>query len=236
VKLKRAIRRTAALATIVLAGACSSSGSSSPADTSLVNSTGEEAAAPGESTPGETTPGGSTAPSESTPSASTPSKLKVPAGAVTIDYFVVTDQPLVKETLVPLEAPTKTVSMLVDKITYAGVVCGFSFTGAERPQPPVTFRVVVEEADGTLVDGEVQIGWNGDQEEAGSDANGDWNFLSDAQPNRNGPGWVVQVGALPIEGGKDRTPPKRATCELTSSVDITPASGPIAYWAGFAAV
>jgi hypothetical protein len=231
VKRKRAIRRTAAAAAVVLLGACSSSGSSSPADTSLVNPTAQEAAAPGESTPGE-----STAPRGSESSASTPSKLKVPAGAVTIDYFVVTDQPLVKETLVPLEAPTKTVSMLVDKITYAGVVCGFSFTGAERPQPPVTFRVVVEEADGTLVDGEVQIGWNGDQEEAGSDANGDWNFLSDAQPNRNGPGWVVQVGALPIEGGKDRTPPKRATCELTSSVDITPASGPIAYWAGFAAV
>jgi hypothetical protein len=163
--------------------------------------------------------------------------LEVPADAVEIDYFVAKGPaPLLKETLLPLAAPTSTVSMLVNNITYAGVVCGFSFTGTERPVPPVVFRFQIEGADGKVVDASVDVGWTGDDEQAGSAAVDGWNFLSDAQVNRNGPGWVVQVGAIPAGGGQGKAVPKRALCSLTSPAEMPTTVGPIAYWAGFATV
>ncbi len=165
------------------------------------------------------------------------SQFQVPAEAVQIDYFVAKGPaPLLKETLVDLKAPTKSVTMLVDKITYAGVVCGFSFTGADRPVPPLKFNIKIEPASGPLVDATVDVDWTGDTEKAGSAAIEGWNFLSDAQLNRNGPGWVVQVGAIPVGGGQGKVSPKRALCTVTSSVDMPISVGPVAYWAGFATV
>jgi hypothetical protein len=163
------------------------------------------------------------------------SKLTVPEDAVAIDYFVAKGEaPLLKETLLPLKAPTKTVSMIVNNITYAGVVCGFSFTGAERPKPPIAFRMQVEQADGSVIDATVDVSWDGDVEKAGSAALNGWNFLSDAQINRNGPGWVVQLGAIPEGGGQDVPSPTRALCTATSAEDMPVSVGPVAYWAGFA--
>ncbi len=161
--------------------------------------------------------------------------ISIPADAVAIDYFVAKGEaPLLKETLVPLTKPTKTVTMVVNNITYAGVVCGFSFTGADRPVPPISFRMQIEQADGAVVDGTVSIDWTGDVEKAGSTEASGWNFLSDAQVNRNGPGWVVQVGGIPSGGGNDKPSPKRALCTATSSVEMPTSVGPVAYWAGFA--
>jgi hypothetical protein len=164
------------------------------------------------------------------------SAFVVPQGAVPIEYTFVKDTPLIKETLVELSAPTKAISMHITNITYGGVVCGFSFTGAKRPDSPQQVTVTLEDNDGRVVSAKVALRWTGDQDQADSNNVDGWNFLTDAQVNRNGPGWVVQVGALPEGGGLDRTPPKQAVCELTSETDITPESGPIAYWAGFAAV
>jgi hypothetical protein len=161
--------------------------------------------------------------------------IAVPPGAVAIEYFVATgDAPLLKETLVPLSGPTKTVAMTVNNITYAGVVCGFSFTGVDRPKPPIAFRMQIEQADGAVIDATVDVDWTGDVEKAGSTNVAGWNFLSDAQVNRNGPGWVVQVGAIPEGGGKDVATPTRALCTATAVSEMPVSAGPVAYWAGFA--
>jgi hypothetical protein len=147
--------------------------------------------------------------------------LNVPANAVPITYTFVKDTPLIKETLLPLEEPTKSISMLISEISYGGVVCGFSFTGAKRPDSPVKVRFELLDSDGTVVESALDIEWSGDQEKAASNVINGWNFLSDAQTNRNGPGWVVQVGALPQGGGQERTPPKQAVCELTRVRSLT---------------
>ncbi len=161
--------------------------------------------------------------------------IVVPAEAVAIEYFVATgDAPLLKETLVPLSGPTKTVAMTVNNITYAGVVCGFSFTGVDRPKPPIAFRMQIEQANGAVIDATVDVDWTGDVEKAGSTNVAGWNFLSDAQVNRNGPGWVVQVGAIPEGGGKDVDTPTRALCTATAGSEMPVSAGPVAYWAGFA--
>jgi hypothetical protein len=161
--------------------------------------------------------------------------ITIPADAVAIDYFVASgDAPLLKETLVPLSAPTKSVAMIVNKITYAGVVCGFSFTGPDRPKPPLAFRMQIEQADGTVTDATVDVDWDGDAEKAASATAPGWSFLSDAQVNRNGPGWVVQVGAVATAGGKNVDSPKRALCTATSETEMPVSVGPVAYWAGFA--
>ncbi len=187
-------------------------------------------------TPSENSAGGS-GDSTADTTATQAAQLPVPADAVLIDYFVAKGPaPLLKETLVPLQAPTKSVSMLVDKITYAGVVCGFSFTGADRPVPPLQFNIKIETGTGPLVDATVEVGWDGNTEKAGSAAVDGWNFLSDAQINRNGPGWVVQVGAIPVGGGQGKVSPKRALCTVSSAVEMPVSVGPIAYWAGFATV
>ncbi len=163
--------------------------------------------------------------------------LVAPDDAVAIDYFVAKDNPpLLKETLVDMKKPTKSVSMLVDKITYAGVVCGFSFTGKDRPVSPVSFRFQIENADLTIVDESIEVKWVGDEQEVSAGGGSGWNFTGDAQVNRNGPGWVVQVGAIPIGGGKGKAAPKRALCTLTSGTEMPVTVGPIAYWAGFATV
>jgi hypothetical protein len=167
--------------------------------------------------------------------AATGEQIVVPADAVPIDYFVSKDNPpLIKETAVPLSAPTKTVSMLVNNITYAGIVCGFSFTGIDRPVSPVKFRFQIETASGSIVDTTVDVSWKGDQDEPAAGKGDGYNFLADAQINRNGPGWVVQVGAVPEGGGKGKPIPKRALCSLSSDVEMPVTVGPVSYWAGYA--
>jgi hypothetical protein len=199
-------------------------GESEDGETS-VGATGTEA---------ETTAGGGVSPVETTKRSQV--RFVVPAEAVPIKYTFVKDTPLIEETMVQLTKPKQQLSMHITDITYGGVVCGFSFTGSKRPDSPQQIRITLEDIDGSVVQATLDLVWNDDQDVTDSDAVDGWNFLSDAQANRNGPGWVVQVGALPTGGGVDRTPPKQAVCELMSKTDITPESGPIAYWAGFAAV
>jgi hypothetical protein len=211
----------------------SSKTSASTADSAAADSTASGATA-SDSTASDST-GGESVAADTTGGAAS-SRFVVPAGAVPIEYTFVKDTPLIKETLVEMTGPTKAISMHITNITYGGVVCGFSFTGPTRPDSPQQVTVTLEDSDGRIVSAKVALRWSGDQDQADSTNVDGWNFLTDAQINRNGPGWVVQVGALPEEGGLDRTPPKQAVCELTSETDITPQSGPIGYWAGFAAV
>jgi hypothetical protein len=163
--------------------------------------------------------------------------LVIPENAVPIDYFVAkTNPPLLKETLVPMKSASKSVAMIVNNITYAGVVCGFSFTGADRPVSPIKFHFQIERDDNTVVDTTIDVAWDGDQDQPASGNADGWNFLADAQVNRNGPGWVVQVGAVPEGGGKGKPIPKRALCTLSSGTEMPVTVGPVAYWAGFATV
>ena len=227
---------SAGLAAGLLAG-CTSDTSNTSAETTAVEATTAETTVFAGDLAGDganETTSAATKPGDGSPAAGS---IDVPADAVTIDYFVAKGTaPLLKETLVPLKSASKSVSMLVKNITYAGVVCGFSFTGADRPIPPVKFRMQIEAADGSVIDSTVDVDWTGDAEKAGSASTAGWNFLSDAQVNRNGPGWVVQVGAIPVGGGKGKPSPKRALCSLTSSVEMPTTVGPVAYWAGFATV
>ena len=228
---------SAGLAAGLLAGCTSDTSNTSAETTSAETTTAETTTA--ETTVLAGNGGNETTTSVTKPGAGSPAagSIDVPADAVTIDYFVAKGTaPLLKETLVPMESPSKSVSMLVKNITYAGVVCGFSFTGADRPIPPVKFRMQIEAADGSVIDSTVDVDWTGDSEKASSASTAGWNFLSDAQVNRNGPGWVVQVGAIPVGGGQGKPSPKRALCSLTSSVEMPTSVGPVAYWAGFATV
>jgi hypothetical protein len=164
------------------------------------------------------------------------SSFVVPKGAVPIKFFMAKGtNPLLEETAVPLKDATDTVSMHVTNISYAGVVCGFSFTGTERPTPPVQFTMEIEQADGVIVSAVVPVDWEGDLEKGSGSASADgWNFLSGTGPNRNGPGWMVQVGGIPSGGGKSAKAPKQAACSLKSPKLMSPSVGPVSYWAGFA--
>jgi hypothetical protein len=155
---------------------------------------------------------------------------------VPVDFdFPDTARPI-KEVDRPVADGTKRLALKVSGLTYHGVVCGFSIKGT-RPESPAIIRMTGTKADGTGFDsGPISVAWTSTEppevSSGGSDNNG-WNFLSDANPNRSGPGWVVSLGGVtPNVAG---AVPKTAACSLELGVGtFSPANGPIGYWAGFA--
>lgn len=225
-------RRVAAMVLAISASTaligCSSGGNATDSSSAPRQSTGEA-----------TDPAASTDSRDST-EASGGSGIPKADGAVAIEYFLTkTSSPVPQpETPVKLDGPTKRLTMDISNITYTGVVCGFTFVGAQ-PAPPLNITMTVEQANGTLVAGTVPIGWEvgegGETTDSSGSANdGGWMFLGDAQANRRGPGWVVQVGAISTDGNRDGPPPKNARCVLESDVEIPAASAPVNMWAGFA--
>jgi hypothetical protein len=142
----------------------------------------------------------------------------------------------IKEVDRPVADGTKRLALKVSGLTYHGVVCGFSIKGT-RPESPAVIRMTGTKVDGTGFDsGPVSVAWTSTEppevSSGGSDNNG-WNFLSDANSNRSGPGWVVSLGGVtPNVAG---AVPKTAACSLELAVGTFSAvNGPIGYWAGFA--
>jgi len=154
--------------------------------------------------------------------------------AVTFDAPGADPRPI-RETTNAISGSPTSLTMNIDRVTYPGVVCGFSFRGSARPASPVTIRMTGRMAGVAFDSGLVKVAWTGDRVSAASasDDAGGWNFLGDATVNRNGAGWVVQLGAVPKGGGKSGKP-FAARCTVTSSVAFTAANGPVGYWAGFA--
>jgi hypothetical protein len=154
--------------------------------------------------------------------------------AVTFD-FPDTARPI-KEVDQPVVDGTKRLALKVSGLTYHGVVCGFSIKGT-RPESPVLIRMTGTKADGSAFDsGPISVAWTSAEppevSSGGADNNG-WNFLSDANPNRSGPGWVVSLGGVTPDGAGSI--PKTAACSLEPGVGTFSAvNGPIGYWAGFA--
>lgn len=149
--------------------------------------------------------------------------------------FPATPRPI-KEVDRPIAADTKRLALKVSGLSYHGVVCGFSIKGT-RPESPAIIRMTGTKADGTGFDsGPISVAWTltepPEVSSGGSDNNG-WNFLSDANPNRSGPGWVVSLGGVtPNVAG---AVPESAACSLELGVGFfAPVNGPIGYWAGFA--
>ena len=142
----------------------------------------------------------------------------------------------IKEVDQPVADGTKRLAMKVSGLTYHGVVCGFSIKGT-RPESPVLIRMTGTKADGTGFDsGPISVAWASTEppvvSSGGADNNG-WNFLSDANPNRSGPGWVVSLGGVTPDGAGSI--PKTAACSLEPGVGtFSTANGPIGFWAGFA--
>ncbi len=142
----------------------------------------------------------------------------------------------IKEVDQPVADGTKRLALKVSGLTYHGVVCGFSIKGT-RPESPVLIRMTGTKADGTGFDsGPISVAWTSTEppvvSSGGADNNG-WNFLSDANPNRSGPGWVVSLGGVTPDGAGSI--PKTAACSLEPGVGtFSTANGPIGFWAGFA--
>jgi hypothetical protein len=142
----------------------------------------------------------------------------------------------IKEVARPLVDGTKRLALKVSGLTYHGVVCGFSIKGI-RPESPALIRMTGTKADGTGFDsGPISVAWTSTEppevSSGGADNNG-WNFLSDANPNRSGPGWVVSLGGVTPDGPDSI--PKSASCSLELGTGTFSAvNGPVGYWAGFA--
>jgi hypothetical protein len=153
---------------------------------------------------------------------------------------VVFDFPDVARPLKEVDRPvvdgTKRLALKVSGLTYHGVVCGFSIKGT-RPESPAIIHMTGTKANGSAFDsGPISVAWTStdppEVSSGGSDNNG-WNFLSDANPNRSGPGWVVSLGGV-TPAGVDSTP-KTAACSLELGTGtFSAANGPVGYWAGFA--
>jgi hypothetical protein len=136
----------------------------------------------------------------------------------------------------PIADGTKRLALKVSGLTYHGVVCGFSIKGA-RPESPALIQMTGTKADGTGFDsGSVSVAWTSTEppevSSGGADNNG-WNFLSDANVNRSGPGWVVSLGGVTAPGPD--SVPQSVACSLELGTGtFSSANGPIGYWAGFA--
>ena len=142
----------------------------------------------------------------------------------------------IREKVVALRTPATTLTMTIEKVTYPGMVCGFTFHGA-RPPSPVTIRVQGATRRGPFDSGELAVAWQPTSpQETSSASSGDsgsgWSFLSAANVDRStGSGWVVSVGAVAQDKANI---PTAATCALTAPVAFARANGPVGYWAGFA--
>jgi hypothetical protein len=162
-------------------------------------------------------------------------------GPVTISFDSPGTTPrALKETTVEVPSVVKVLEMQIENVSYPGATCGFSFRGT-RPASPVTVRIWGATGEGNQAvafdSGELAITWEPEgtgakDADSGSDKASGWNFLADAVPNRNGPGWVVQAAGVPQKKQK----PTTLRCSLTSAAGIGPANGPIGYWAGFATI
>lgn len=167
-----------------------------------------------------------------------PSTPAAPASPRPDQVVVVFDSPgadprPLREVPVALRTPTTTLAMTVTKLSYRGLVCGFTFTGT-RPASPVTITVSGSTNSATFASGPVPVRWSADGTVKAGQPPSDngWNFSADAYPNRNGSGWVVSIGAVTGEG--DDVIPTAAACRLSSSNAFVEANGPVGYWAGFA--
>ncbi len=162
----------------------------------------------------------------------TTSPRKAPV-IVTFDAPGASPRPI-RETLRPIASPTAELQAEIRAISYRGLVCGFTFRG-KRPGGPVTIRVQGTTPNATFDSGPLAVAWDvtGRQTTAEAASRTGWNFAAAANPNRNGPGFVVSVGGLPPEGSPV---PRGATCTLrTVGVQrFAPTNGPVGYWAGFA--
>jgi hypothetical protein len=146
-----------------------------------------------------------------------------------------TPRPL-KEVTAPITGSPTSLEMDISQVTYPGAVCGFSFRG-QRPASPVTIRMWGTVAGTAFDSGELTVAWEPAgraSTEAGSssDRRSGWSFLSDAVPNRNGPGWVVQVAGVP----QAKSLPSTMRCRITGTRAFRSANGPVGHWAGFATV
>jgi hypothetical protein len=152
---------------------------------------------------------------------------------VTFDQPGATPRPI-RETVRPIGAATQELRSEVRAITYRGLACGFTFRGT-RPPGPVTIRVQGISASGRFDSGPLAVAWDraGLQTEAAAATRTGWSFGAAANPNRNGPGYVVSAGGIPPEGSPL---PTSAVCTLRTSgaARFAPANGPVGYWAGFA--
>ena len=143
-----------------------------------------------------------------------------------------------RETVVAIKASQRTLVMSVEKITYKGVACGFTFRGT-RPESPVTIRMTGVAPNGGFDSGDLQVEWQPDsKQETSSASSGDskqgWSFLSAANTDRTQPNrWVVSMGSVPQD---PKNTPSSVVCALTSAVGFDSANGPVGYWAGFATV
>lgn len=143
----------------------------------------------------------------------------------------------INEFTVEVTKPVTSLRMNITKLTYRGVVCGFSFRG-KAPASPVTITMKGGNKTVRFDSGKIPVSWKDitstETMTAGSASSNGWNFSAEAHPNRSGPGWVVSLGG--VTGDGPNTVPTDVVCELHSDTPIDPASGPIGYWAGFAAV
>jgi hypothetical protein len=166
-------------------------------------------------------------------------KHAAPKGAVAVvfDRPGNTPRPL-RETVVAIKGTPKTLTMTVEKITYKGVACGFTFRGA-RPASPVTIRMTGTAPNGGFDSGDLQVEWQPDsKQETSSASSGDskqgWSFLSAANTDRSdATRWVVSMGSVPQD---PKNVPRTVICALSSAVGFAGANGPVGYWAGFATV
>lgn len=152
--------------------------------------------------------------------------------AVSFDSPGADPRPL-REVPVSIVEPVEMLRMRVSDLTYRGVVCGFTLAGT-RPASPLTISLEGKIAAGMFRSGPVEVSWTADDAvtAAAPESNDGWSFSADAYPSRNGPGWVVSIGAVTGEG--DNVIPSSVTCELRSVGGFVDANGPVGYWAGFA--
>ena len=184
-----------------------------------------------------------TTPATTEPSATDSSNTEPAGTAPTADQTVdvAFDSPgssprPIREVTVAVNGPTTRLSMNVTEISYRGLVCGFSFR-AEPPTGPVTIRMTGTSPATTFDSGPLTVAWTGlDSGLVKADSGGDngWNFSSEAHVNRTGPGWVISLGGVTAEAPD--VVPTNASCVLELQTPLTPANGPIGYWAGFATV
>jgi hypothetical protein len=139
----------------------------------------------------------------------------------------------IKEIPVEITSPTARLAMRITDLTYRGIACGFTFTGV-RPRSPVTITVEGKTAVSVFSSGPVSVAWTQDGVTTADSpqSNNGWSFSADAVTNRNGPGWVVTIGAVTSDG--PNSIPTEAQCVLRSGSAFEPKNGPVGYWAGFA--
>ena len=157
------------------------------------------------------------------------------AVAVTFDNPGSAPRPI-KEKVLAIRSPRSSFSMIVAKVSYPGLVCGFTFKGV-RPPGPATIRITGMGKTGRFDSGELRVTWDANsKQETSSASSGDaasgWSFLSAANVDRStNAGWVVSAGAVPQDKSNL---PTSVVCAMKTTTPVAATSGPVGYWAGFA--